>query len=357
MLKSLVGRMSFRDMTKYFIGRTPNALQLRSRKLGFDSPHVHRIRTKNEKFWEIPNPTNCYWAGFIAADGCITEKRGATSLKLGISIVDLKHLEKFIKDTNFSGKIVHYDTWAPAGKKISHMVRTSISSCQKWIIDLKKNFNLCQGKTRILRGPNLEDDYLKLCFLIGYLDGDGCLHWDKRLRKKNGKGYPSISAVSSSFAILSWIADLMNKHFKVSFIDDVKDVQVIKRTNHFCLFLTGIRAAKVFELLRSIEVPKLDRKWKNEEFLAGIEEYKKRNPEFFTQEMAVKINDGRLVSPDFKTILNNKRTIKKELYEFGRRSEKFRNKIKTLSDDIKKPLSAPILTSKPTFSVAITHSF
>ena len=273
-MKSLVGKMSFKSMTKYFDGRTASSLQSHSRFINLNSPYIHKIHSKDENFWETPNSLNCYFAGILAADGYLYEKNGAKALKWAVSIIDKAHLEMLIKYTKFTGKITHYMHKSPSTDNVNEMVRVSFSSCDKWIKDLKNNFNLCQGKSLVLQGPNLSDNYLKLCFLIGYIDGDGCIHWDKTSKQ------PVIRFACCGLEILKWIKNIIEKDFEYTARKGRKP-NINKRENHYIYCISGLRAAKLFDALSAIDVPKLDRKWKNPEFLAELALYKQKFPSFF----------------------------------------------------------------------------
>lgn len=318
LIRDLSNKMSFKEMEKHIIGRAADSIKVRASKLKIKNNFVHKKYNKNESFWETPSPINCYWAGFIAADGCINENKNFLAIE--ISIMDIAHLEKFKEQTGFTGKItqrqVRYS--GDENSPTTTAVALRIHSCEKWINDMKKNFNLCQNKTRVLRGPNLDDDYLKLCFLLGFLDGDGCLCWVKDKKE----GYPLIKFTSSSLSILNWIKEFMDKHFKVSFlkIDPKNSIKPYK--NHLIYKIIGLRAAKFFEFASEIDVPKLDRKWKNEKVIYGMKEYKIRRPEFFTKNMAYNIDNYAIVSPDFKDIC---------LYNLSHMADRMNGKKLTLS--------------------------
>ena len=63
-----------------------------------------RQHNVNDDFFNNPNILNCYWAGFIAADGCIG-RRNNNVLSIGLSSKDKQHLETFKNNINFSGPI------------------------------------------------------------------------------------------------------------------------------------------------------------------------------------------------------------------------------------------------------------
>lgn len=278
LLISLLGKTSFEEMAKQFKSRSATSLRNHAaKKLKLGNSYAFRKYTKDESFWETPNPLNCYWAGFLAADGYICEKEGHEAVKVGLSVKDLNHLEKFKNDSQYTGKIEQRQRRFSNNKLSPYttLVSLQINACKKWVADMKYNFNLCQCKSKILQGPNLSDNYLKLCFLIGYIDGDGCIHWDK------WKKQPTIRFVSSSHTIIEWVKDIIDKNFNVSIIKTPKSFNIKRKSTMSTLAVSGLRAAKLFDALSAIDVPKLDRKWKNPEFLAELALYKQRFPSFF----------------------------------------------------------------------------
>jgi len=278
LLVSLLGKTSFEEMAKWFENRSATSLRNHAaKKLKLGNSYAYRKHTKNEPFWENPNPLNCYWAGFLAADGYICEKQGHEAVKVALSIKDEKHLKKFKEDCGYTGIISKRQSRFSnqEHRPYTTLVSLQINACKKWVADMKSNFNLCQCKSKILQGPNLSDDYLKLCFLIGYIDGDGCVSWDKY------KKQPTIRFVSSSHTIIEWVKDIVDKNFNVSIIKTPKSFNIKRKLTMSTLAVSGLRAAKLFDALSAIDVPKLDRKWKNPEFLAELALYKQRFPSFF----------------------------------------------------------------------------
>jgi hypothetical protein len=236
LLVGLLGKISFDEIAKRFNGRSPTAIRCHAiKKLKLNNPYRYRKHTKNESFWETPNPLNCYWAGFLAADGYICEKQGHEAVKVGLSIKDLAHLENFKKQIGYTGKVEQRQRRFSNKESSPYttLVSLQINACKKWVADMKRNFNLCQCKSKILQGPNLSDDYLKLCFLIGYIDGDGCVHWDK------WKKQPSIKFVSSSSMILIWIKQLIDEKFNFS-TRAPKPFNIRKNGNMFKLHASGM---------------------------------------------------------------------------------------------------------------------
>lgn len=68
--------------------------------------HRHkRQNSVNDDFFEVPNELNCYWAGFIAADGCIHTGKKQDVLSIFLALKDKNHLNRFKLDIDFDGQI------------------------------------------------------------------------------------------------------------------------------------------------------------------------------------------------------------------------------------------------------------
>jgi len=210
-----------------------------------------RKYNRNENYFDlsINKGDNLYWAGFVATDGCvdsydldIREK----VLKFKLQNKDKAHVQKFMDALEFNAPIKQNKTdggWL-----------FSISS-NKLCNDLEKYFNIVSTKTYILKPPKLyqKEDIKK--FIIGCIDGDGCIS------KKNEKiGFSFISA-SEEFAV--WVAQQLKWLSKRD-----KDIRIRvpkKRKNHhsdvyvFCV--DGKDAIKLYKELMSVDCPRLERKW------------------------------------------------------------------------------------------------
>jgi hypothetical protein len=110
-------------------------------------------------------PEAYYWAGFIAADGCITME--GKRLNVNLSIADKNHLLKLARFLDC--KNISYS-------KSHGFPMINFSLCdQVKIPKFAKKFGLARNKT--YNPPNL--NWLHgnkfLAFLAGYIDGDGCI--------------------------------------------------------------------------------------------------------------------------------------------------------------------------------------
>lgn len=123
-----------------------------------------RAQVRNENFFSEFTEEACYWAGFIAADGCIKD---SGTLSICLNYDDTNHIEKFKQAVGSSHKI---------SSNTEKYYRSEINFRNQQITrDLKENFNIVPRKTHIYTPPScIPDDKVKH-FMRGYFDGDGCI--------------------------------------------------------------------------------------------------------------------------------------------------------------------------------------
>jgi len=143
----------------------------------------HRKYTYDMDFFSRDAPESFYWAGFIAADGCITKHKGGLSLQIGLSGKDTDHLKKFANEIKYSGKIREF-SYLSRGKTRQY--------CQLYIYGSKfptdlSRFNICERKSLTYIFPDwLINHPLVNHFMRGYIDGDGCFthRYQSKIRRK-----------------------------------------------------------------------------------------------------------------------------------------------------------------------------
>lgn len=273
-LKSLMGQISFEEMTKQFQGRSKMSLVHKADKLGLSNNYRIRKYSFDIDFWKTPNLINCYFAGFIAADGYINNK----SLVLSLSTKDLIVLEKLKQACNFTGTIRSYERKNYKKETLKQVSTLTINSIQYWADDLKDNFNIVTKKSLILEPPNINNELLILSYIIGFIDGDGWI-----FLKNDGR--PVLGITSGSKIFVFWIKDVLDKYFS---INDFASKSIISqgtkkgvKKNCFYFTFSGTKAAQMIDFLCQFPVFKLDRKWNNPNVLARIEEMKIQHPNFF----------------------------------------------------------------------------
>lgn len=122
-------------------------------------------------FFNSYTSENCYWAGFILADGNI--RSGRKCLQIGLKKDDVYHLQKFSNAINFTGPI-----YKDIRKSGYESVKICISG--KWLVDdLNKNFNIYSKKSLVaIFSEKIPKEYLS-DFIRGYFDGDGGITQNK----------------------------------------------------------------------------------------------------------------------------------------------------------------------------------
>lgn len=197
----------------------------------------------DEFFFESPNLENSYWAGFIAADGCIIEGKGRGQDKVVVSLADRDrpHLEALAEDL---GEVRVYI------RDRGHLQNATMSiSSDKMVQDLELNFNITPRKSLTLVPPTDLSDEESIAFIAGYIDGDGCYKYSHA----NGRRYPQIVILGTE-EVLTWIRSVLCPDTKVN-------IKGIGGTSVKSLSISGRKAVKANDILSRVSgIPRLKRK-------------------------------------------------------------------------------------------------
>ena len=182
----------------------------------------------------------CYWAGFIAADGSIARK--GYGFTVGLAQKDFDHLSKlskFLKHSHGPNKFQKKD-----GSK------GCVLSCSSKQLkcDLENNFNIIPNKTFIYEPPRFEDNLFRDAFIVGYIDGDGCINLNKNSH------FLQLS-ILGTHKLVSWI----QTRFKEIINESCGCIS--KDRNVYCFTTNKRKAFIILNHLNNISVPKLIRKW------------------------------------------------------------------------------------------------
>jgi hypothetical protein len=111
----------------------------------------------------------------------------------------------------------------------------------------------------------------QLAFLVGLIDGDGTV----TPMDKERTGF-HIGLCGASLPTLEWAQKLIDS-LKLPNISN-RDQVIKKRDGENCYYYSvgGVEAAFLFNLLKTINVPKLDRKWNNPIILTCVESLMRR---------------------------------------------------------------------------------
>lgn len=192
------------------------------------------IYKHNQTYFSEPNIENSYWAGFIAADGCIFKSyKAGTLLSIGLALKDYEHLLLFSNTIEYTGTI----------KTEPNAYRLQIHNCSQVHKDLCKYYNILSRKSLTLMSPNIVNpDHVK-AFVVGYIDGDGCIS------KRNEHMFITILGTKE---LLYWIKEQITGKGRIYQLRD-------KNTYRFQLSHKSAR--EFMNVLYTVNVPRLNRKW------------------------------------------------------------------------------------------------
>jgi hypothetical protein len=148
-----------------------NGVTIRTRAEQNKITNQERGKKVNHTYFNnIDTYQKAWLLGFLAADGSVASDRNR--IKIGLSSIDREILEKIQKELDSEREIIDYET--NQGFKISEL---------SWSSENHKNqlakYDIVPNKTyKGMNLPNFENDNLKLAYILGYYDGDGCFKND-----------------------------------------------------------------------------------------------------------------------------------------------------------------------------------
>ena len=235
------------------IDRDPSVIVKRAKKLGivWNTTNLRRISRKklscNEKYFSILTPQSAYWAGFIAADGCVVKRDRALVLVSKLS--DKHHLEKFAKNIEFTG-FVHENQ--SGSYKPAIYARLAIYDVPGMLDDLKNIYNIVPRKTTILIPPNLMNFEHQLAYLAGFIDGDGSIY----MSSQSGQVLISIGGRE---VMMLWFKSVVDR---IVGFDTGSKVRSVKGHDWFCEYKISTKNTHtIASLVRGLDIPLLERKW------------------------------------------------------------------------------------------------
>jgi len=239
------------------LGKTPSAITNHAHILGLKKglkKYQH-----NENYFDEPDVGNCYWAGVLAADGWVRKVRdNSYYLFLAFKSDDVKHIQKFADDIKYTGNVkIRKGKYFHTGED-KYTAIVEICSATRVVEALQRNFNIVRKKSLILQPPNLSDVNHKLAFIKGYLDGDGCIRFDK--------GRLEVS-FTGTFDVLNWIQSVFDEIVPPA--GKMRAKARRRKTRKVSDYkITGARAFAILQKIMILDIPGLERKW---EQLNGFE--------------------------------------------------------------------------------------
>lgn len=229
-----------------------NEIVTRGTRLSYSSTRScgcsRRSYNVDTAYFSEPTIRNSYWAGFIAADGCLT-RDGA--LRIALSDRDKGHLEELKSELGFTGPIRDVPATTSTGREAvySHLVVWS----RDILRDLKRNFALTERKTLTLLPPYRLPEHLAEAFIVGLIDGDGSIHTIDYSR-------PTLRIdVAGTLPVVSWVRDRFQRWCDAG----RRMPRILEHYGGtlYSLRLQGRNAERVANRLLAVDVPKLCRKW------------------------------------------------------------------------------------------------
>lgn len=286
---------SMKEILPLLPGRTYNAIRNRANKhLGFK---MKKLPTYDKDCFDTLNETTCSIAGFLAADGCVSDN-GRLTIRL--SSKDRNHLVKIIQHMCFTGSIYDYrSTYSLDVKKygkVSHYDGTMTTSgvqirCPEACVSLLRHFNITPRKTHTLSPPNLTEPRLVYAFLSGFIDGDGWIIEDKHIPDN-----PAYSiAIIGTKMMLDWMKTIFDRD-----IPGVKGalLQPTESEGIYDYKVSGVKVYWLAKLFLSLDIPRLERKWSKLHTFVERVESGTVSQRFKTTMAAAKPSDELLVQFD-----------------------------------------------------------
>lgn len=203
-------------------------------------------KNKNETFFMTTNKTNSYWAGFIGADGYVSEDKN--TLQITLATKDKDHLEKLKEELNKDYEIKVRKSKSSYAAEDSHYCRFVFSSKQT-IQSLKENFLLHQAKTHTLRFPEHLSLENKKSYVCGYIDGDGCINTTGVRNKLQ-------LSICGNQEFLEGVREFLVEEGDMSIVNNLYPSRGI-----YVFAVLGKKAIEILDFLYDGELPLMERKW------------------------------------------------------------------------------------------------
>lgn len=267
-LKEKYGTMPKLELCeKYFPNKTYRQVTSKVEQLKLTTiPKYRNLKNSyNTEYFNELTIENCYWAGFIAADGClgIDVKKSCSGkmvdtykVQINISQQDISLLETFKQHIGYKGNIFTYSKQCDLSNCISNMALIYLYRANEIHDSLGKYFNMGQRKTFDLIEPSelITGDFA-LSYICGLFDGDGC--WAYHTQNTTHKYSFQLCGTER---ILIWVRDQLNL-----LVPEYthRSIKIIKAPGMYRLNIGGLRSILIRNIIKNrINIPwKLSRKW------------------------------------------------------------------------------------------------
>lgn len=232
---------SLQDLSS-LLGVSIYAVQTEAKKL-----KLTKSKYSNNLFFNGETKLNCYWAGFLAADGCVRRRKESNSYSiiLGLEKKDVNQLLQFKRDIDaFDYDLCYSQHVQKNTNYISERYAVQVTISKQCVLDLSDKFSITPVKSLTLLPPKILTYQNKLAFIKGYIDGDGSILKDKSHKK-------GCASCIGTFELLNWIKETLN-------LDGVPKKHSCNDKNTYVIYIKNSSAK---EIKNSIPYRGLERKW------------------------------------------------------------------------------------------------
>lgn len=236
--------------------RTKDAIRMQAKKLGLRITDIYRKYNLNINYFDQPTTQNSYWAGYIAADGCIIAQSNSLTISTKIDDINILHSFQEAIESNYKITIIPAKTRKFPNNKISKcaaQAKLVLSGCQKINQNLYKFWNITSKKSLTLKAPNIKNKEQIIAFICGYIDGDGWITTNEKRKL--------IIGFCGTYEMVYWINQQIKKLLpKLCWRNKV--LKKNKHKNHYKVSYESNKAIAIFNYLKSVKLLyRLERKW------------------------------------------------------------------------------------------------
>lgn len=251
-LKNSIRKLTYKQMSKFLIKRSPASIQSKIRYLPFQQKvKKHPVNSHFFKKW---SPEMAYVLGFIAADGNICHSGRSHTLHIACDDKDV--IEKIRRVLQYKGPI-HLKN--RSNEKISYSLRI----CDPIIFNDLKRLGVTERKSLTLTPPKISVQFIKH-FIRGYFDGDGTVYlsnlkYPSKLRVKIYTASPNMG---------KYLHQVLKKTLGNVYKGNMLTYMAHQKTPYYVTSMGHYAALKLFKYMYTDATIYLDRKYKK--FMEGI---------------------------------------------------------------------------------------
>lgn len=218
----------------------------------------------NDAFFSSLSLVSSYWAGFIAADGCVHyDKRNYPTLEIALQVSDMQHLVRFKLDCEAYNSNVNVcnTSYVKQDGSVAEVSKIKLAGVYKMVDDLAGIYNITPRKSHSLLPPNIETKENILAYLAGLIDGDGCIRITTK-KEQPGSDTLRIELCGASEPLLYWMSLQIDAYYPFeSSLSTITKATVKGKGAKKTYTVTGSRAALFALDIQKLNLPLLQRKW------------------------------------------------------------------------------------------------